>query len=231
MHTMRPVRRVVLKGGDVELVVSPDLKEGVRFDEAQMAAVRQGETEAEAVFEGYRGQIHLPESGGITLVADGARVTGTFSNGEIRSGDLDLCVLPPAGAAAARPSARIDRVLTVLKDLVGIAGSVAVFWMLFKALPASVDTSEWIYWQVVLGAGAYYGFSGRWFTPCLVALVALTVYVLSGDLQSWRTYAYTVIKIAVFLATMRGGKWLRDGVDRFRRDGYQGLRNRRGHGA
>jgi hypothetical protein len=226
MESIKNVTTIVVRGGTVEIRTTPDLTDEIEFDDEQADSVSD-QGEGEVVFDGYSGPLRIPESAAVTLRVEDARVSGRFCRGRIDADNILLDVVASGTAAAEEePRTRAAQAVAILKDLVGIAGSIAIFWMIFRAVPFFKDPNEYFVWQVVLGSGAYYGFSGRWISSLVIAVLAIVAGIVDSDVQGWRLYAYALVKLAVFLAIMGGGKWLRDYLERFSREGYRGMKNR-----
>jgi len=228
MRTISDVERIIIKGGSVKLEPKETLADAIGLEEETAAEVVHNENLKEILIEGYNGTLYLPARSEIKIEIQGAYVSGSISSGTVKTRDLELEVKSPAKPAERVTVTRFTQTWSALKDIVGIVGATAIFWMVFNVMSPllQLEPSHYLVWQIVLGAGAYYGFSGRWVIPGVAAIIAVMASLLQEPDKTSYVFAKALIKLAVFLAIMGAGKWTRDYVDRYRREGYAGLKNK-----
>ena len=225
MKTIDGIDRLVLRGGTVELSPAADLSNAVKFDEMKAAEVDHQAENRTLVLQDYFGKLWLPDKSTIRVVIEGANVSGEISSGEIMVADVTLTVKPPPSARRLAPRTRMEHVLWILKDVVGISGATVIFVMIFTLL--GMDWQERIVWEIVLGAGAYFGFSGRWAVAVIVAIGAIIIDTVNNfpDGQA-SAFGWALAKLALFLGIMGVGKRIRDYLDQYIRSGYTGMKNK-----
>lgn len=226
MKTINGVVRLVLRGGAIEFQPARDLVRAVRFEEEKATEVEHLAESHVLTLKGYLGKVQIPEKTPLQIVVEDAQITGTIGAGGLKVGDVDVTVKQVAGGGGLIPHTRLEHIVCLIKDVVGIVGATVIFCMLFMSV--GLAYKDYIAWEVVLGAGAYFGFSGRWLVSLLIAIGAIVMHIVQSPegAKEWKVFGKALVKLVVYLLIMGVGKWIRDYLDRYIRGGYTGMKNK-----
>jgi len=226
------VQKLIIEGGNVELGIGPELTDAVDAPGGSAEQVVHDEDRDTLTLRDLDGRVDLPAAASIEIEIRSGAVRGEVRSGRLSVGDVDVAIAGGPPIPLGLGPKTVDAVSRWGLDLLGVLGFSVFYWIVFAVPSKLFNYNPTDFWslQFVLGAGTYYGYTGRPFVSSVIALLAIFAKIQGREIEaealSQKVKTVDVVKLGLYLAIMAAGKVLRDYIDSFRREGWIGLKNR-----